>query len=282
MIMCGRHAAAREAATECLAPWSLNQAYLLSEALWRQGDILTAMATLASYSQASANKSSEITQPIGSSAADLPKCQSSAMHEDQSSIRASTDCQQQHQHSIHQQQQAVDMSQGSLSSNETGSHEQSVWRSSAASGHQGPQKSSLNEQKHHETSGSIPGSCCADAVADCKGLMQGPPDDISTGSEQPATARASSKDVAKPRSSERVGLPEHRAGNLSKGHQPGGYQASRPCRQQDSPGRRNALDASARCRDLSDFLGPLRKLQQAGEEAQADGKQHLIVGNDEY
>ena len=46
MILCGRHAAAREAADEYLAAWPISQAYLQSEACWRHGDITLAMQLL--------------------------------------------------------------------------------------------------------------------------------------------------------------------------------------------------------------------------------------------
>ena len=123
--MCGRYAAARETAGELLSSWPVSQKYLQAEALWREGQLDSALAKLASPSPESAVPCQEMDQKASASMSGQHSLQRQQVSRSESGLGAcpSVDVrmqqQSQQQQQQHHQQQRSQQQQhgGSPSSN---------------------------------------------------------------------------------------------------------------------------------------------------------------------
>ncbi|KAK9832303.1 hypothetical protein WJX74_005771 [Apatococcus lobatus] len=214
MISCGRHAAAREAAKECLAAWPAHQAYLLAEAFWREGDVPAAMATLASHAQPADSTASALLHPDCTSSTARPAHQHSTMHAGGLKTCTNFDCQQQ-QRTQHLQQQGDQPACDSASSNGYGSHELPSGRTSVTNGCQ----KVLPRQKAHGHLASTLGSCTIDSTTGYMETKEDSSDDTSTGSEQQVPTAASGNSRKEPRSIKCSTPAAHSASHLRNLHQ---------------------------------------------------------------
>ncbi|KAK9832302.1 hypothetical protein WJX74_005771 [Apatococcus lobatus] len=267
MISCGRHAAAREAAKECLAAWPAHQAYLLAEAFWREGDVPAAMATLASHAQPADSTASALLHPDCTSSTARPAHQHSTMHAGGLKTCTNFDCQQQ-QRTQHLQQQGDQPACDSASSNGYGSHELPSGRTSVTNGCQ----KVLPRQKAHGHLASTLGSCTIDSTTGYMETKEDSSDDTSTGSEQQVPTAASGNSRKEPRSIKCSTPAAHSASHLRNLHQQEACEDGKPCMAEAIPASPGAMQRQSRSQDLLNFLRPLHMLQMAAQEAQEDGR----------
>ena len=274
MIMCGRHEAANEAAAASLTAWPASQAYLQSEALWRQGDISAAIAVLMTDAQTSPSKPPGINLPDGTLMRAPMQSQDSPRQAGGRNHGREDDCLQ-HQSNHHSQQQLPSLSAASVNNAEKSGNQHASPSSSTTNRHKNVQ---LEQPMLQEQQDPVHSSLChqADTTADTCEPKQQPPGDTRRIHELQGLPASSSSDSHAPSQSKHSGNAQQCTADASNVCQPRAVHEDEACAGQASAEFQQVMDVPPRCQSLCDFLRPLHDLQKAASDAHEDGESRQL------
>lgn len=266
--MCGRHEAANEAASECLTAWPASQAYLRSEALWRQGDIPAAIAVLASYSQTSPTKPSG----VGTGTSHRAPIESTSMHQQEGGQKHSKDDDHlQQQHTQNSEQHLASLSGAFVPSDDRNSNHQASTSSSTSTRHERFQQEKPIPQQQQDPAHH---SLChlSDTTADGCEPKQQSSADISRIQELCRLPALSSSSNSAPSNSRLLGNATNCLAEASNLCQPGAEHEDAGGPGQAAADVQQVMGEPPRCQSLLEFLKPLHALQKAASDAHEDGE----------